>query len=162
MKPKFITIHCSATRPKNDYNLESLRRAHVEGNGWSDIGYHFYITTDGIMHWCRPLSRNGAHVLGHNDDNIGICLEGGLNNDTGRPDDTYSSGQLANLYNIVSHLIIKYEIEPKNIKGHRDWFGDSNGDGKINSKDWLKECPCFDVRSRMAENLKFAVEASPQ
>ena len=26
-------------------------------------------------------------------------------------------------------------------------FGDTNKDGKIDSRDWLKECPCFDVKS---------------
>ena len=145
MEPKFITIHCSATKPRHNFDLEKLRNLHVKRNNWSDIGYHFYITTDGLLHSCRPLSRNGAHVKGFNADNIGVCLEGGLNNDTGRPDDTYNSGQMAALRTITQYLQKSFAIADKDVKGHRDWFGDANGDGIINNQDWLKDCPCFDV-----------------
>jgi N-acetyl-anhydromuramyl-L-alanine amidase AmpD len=146
MTPTFITIHCSATKPKNRFSVEQLRNVHVDQNGWSDIGYHFYITTDGELHPCRPLDRNGAHVRGHNANNIGICLEGGLNNDTGKPDDTYNSNQMVALKDIVKYLQDSFAIEDENIKGHRDWFGDANGDGVVDSRDWLKACPCFDVQ----------------
>ena len=145
MESKFITIHCSATKPKHDFSVEKLRNLHVTRNGWSDIGYHFYITTDGGLHTCRPLNRSGAHVRGHNKGNVGICLEGGLNNDTGKADDTYNSGQMLTLNDIVKHLQSSFSIEDKNVKGHRDWYGDANGDGVINNQDWLKECPCFSV-----------------
>ncbi len=94
MNPKYITIHCSATKPKHDFSVDKLLDLHVNQNGWSDIGYNFYITTDGRLHLCRPLNRSGAHVKGHNTGNIGICLEGGLNNDTGKPDDTYTNHQM--------------------------------------------------------------------
>jgi len=130
--PKFITIHCSATKPKVNYNVDRLRETHVNQNGWSDIGYHFYITTDGRLTPCRPLSRNGAHVKGYNTDNIGICLEGGLNNDTGRPDDTYTSYQYETLRQIVKDLQERYGISDSDVKGHRDWGAN-------------KACPCFDV-----------------
>mgnify|MGYP003673210391 FL=1 len=150
MEPKFITIHCSATKPKHNFSLEKLRNLHVNKNGWSDIGYHFYITTDGRLHFCRPLSRNGAHVKDFNTDNIGVCLEGGLNNDTGRTDDTYNSGQMLTLNIIVKHLQKSHEIDDENVKGHRDWFGDANGDGVINNQDWLRVCPCFNVGDWMA------------
>lgn len=139
MKPKFITIHCSATKPKNRFTVDDLRQLHVNNNGWNSIGYHFYITTDGNLHPCRSLSRNGAHVKGHNADNIGVCLEGGLNNDTGKPDDTYTSHQMAALKDIIEYLQNSFAIEDENVKGHRDWYGDNKGD-------WLKMCPCFDVQ----------------
>ena len=146
MNPKFITIHCSATKPKNSFGVDKLRELHVDKNGWSAIGYHFYITTDGRLNPCRPLNKPGAHVKGHNTDNIGICLEGGLNNDTGKPDDTYSSHQKDALREIVNYLQDSFGIDDENVKGHRDWSPDSNGDGKVDSKDWLKACPCFDVQ----------------
>ncbi len=146
MQPKFITIHCSATKPKHSFTVEKLRESHVVRNKWSDIGYHFYITTDGNVHVCRPLDRTGAHVKGHNEDNIGICLEGGLNNDTGRPDDTYNSFQMDALGKLTEILQSRFNVKDKNVKGHRDWYGDSNNDGKVDSRDWLKACPCFDVQ----------------
>ena len=29
---------------------------------WTDIGYHFYITLDGVVHACRPVERR-VHPL---------------------------------------------------------------------------------------------------
>ncbi|AUR96787.1 N-acetylmuramoyl-L-alanine amidase [Vibrio phage 1.232.O._10N.261.51.E11] len=150
MNPKFITVHCSATRPKHNFSVDALRDLHVNKNGWSDIGYHFYITADGTVNLCRPLTRNGAHVKGHNTDNIGICLEGGLNNDTGKPDDTYNHNQRAALKALVKKLQHEHGISQENVKGHRDWYGDANGDGVIDRHDWLKACPCFDVKKEIA------------
>ena len=158
MNPKYITIHCSATKPKHNFSVDKLRELHVNRNGWSDIGYHFYITTDGEVYKCRPITKNGAHVKGHNKDNIGICLEGGLNNDTGKPDDTYNHYQMRSLGSLVKFLQYGHSISIDKVKGHRDWYGDYNGDGKIDRNDWLKECPCFDVQEWVGTNLKLATE----
>ena len=144
MKPKFITVHCSATRPKHSFTVDRLRDLHVKVNGWSAIGYHFYITTDGILHPCRPLTRNGAHVSGHNADNIGVCLEGGLDNATGKPANTYNTEQMSALKQIVEHLQNSFGIDDAQVCGHRDWYGEK--------KDWKKECPCFDVHEWMKNN----------
>ena len=138
MNPKYITIHCSATKPKHDCGVDWLSDLHINQNGWSDIGYHAYITTDGKINFCRPLTRTGAHVKGHNDDNIGICLEGGLNNDTGKPDNTFSSHQMLALKGLVKSLQDAYWINNSNVKGHRDWGAN-------------KACPCFDVRKWIKE-----------
>jgi N-acetyl-anhydromuramyl-L-alanine amidase AmpD len=32
------------------------------------------------------------------------------------------------------------------VLGHRDLSPDKNNDGKITPDEWLKACPCFDVR----------------
>ncbi len=145
MKPKFVTVHCSATRPKNEFTVANLRDLHVRQKGWSDIGYHFYITRDGIIHPCRPLSRNGAHVKGHNKDNIGVCLEGGLSDRIGEPENNFTEEQFSALRYLLTEMQSNYGIPDCNVKGHRDWFPDLNGDGVIDRRDWLKECPCFDV-----------------
>lgn len=56
-----LVIHCSATRYDRDYPIEALRADHV-ARGFADIGYHFYITRDGMIHRCRPVNQIGAHV----------------------------------------------------------------------------------------------------
>lgn len=136
MNATHVTIHCSATKPKANYNMSKLFNDHVNVNKWSAIGYHFYITTDGRLHPCRPLSKSGAHVKGHNTGNIGVCLEGGLNNDTGKPDDTFNYNQMVALKDIVEYLQNSFGIEDANVLGHRDWG--------VN-----KACPCFDVKEWM-------------
>lgn len=65
------------------FPVERLRECHLQ-RGFRDIGYHFYITRDGVLHHCRPVSEIGAHVRGFNRHSIGICYEGGLD-ENGRP-----------------------------------------------------------------------------
>ena len=44
-----IIIHCSATREGQDIPVETIKKWHTEGRGWTDIGYHFYIELDGTI-----------------------------------------------------------------------------------------------------------------
>ncbi|CAL9983791.1 amidase [Vibrio phage D81] len=149
MQPKHITVHTSATPPSAKITVNEIRQMHLN-KGWSDIGYHFVITRDGILQVGRPLSRNGAHVKGHNKDNIGICLVGGVDKN-GKAENNFNDKQFEALRYLISELSGRYGIKEESIKGHRDWFTDINGDGIVDSRDWLKECPCFDVKSKLLE-----------
>lgn len=69
-----VWIHCSAaSRP--DINAADVDQWHKK-RGWSGIGYHFFIKTDGTLEKGRDLNRIGAHVKGYNKRSIGICLNG--------------------------------------------------------------------------------------
>lgn len=149
MNPKYITVHCSASRLSAKANVESIRREH-KAKGWSDIGYHYVIDRDGSINTGRPLYRNGAHVQGHNTDNIGICLIGGVT-EALKPVNNYTDEQWGSLRYLLTDLISKYGIPLESIKGHRDWFPDLNGDGVIDKRDWLKDCPCFNVSDKLTE-----------
>ena len=50
------------------------------------------------------------------------------------------------LHKLVFELLDKYP-NIKEVIGHRDASTDKNGDGKITRNEWIKDCPCFDVRS---------------
>ena len=151
MKPRYITVHCSATPPSMDIGVDEIRRMHTK-KGWSDIGYHTVIKRDGTVEDGRPLVRIGAHVKGHNQDNIGICLIGGVD-ENNKPQNDFTNAQFDSLRSHISGLCGVYGIKQENIKGHRDWFEDTNGDGIIDSRDWLKECPCFSVQDKLKEWL---------
>ena len=126
-----IVVHCSGSRCDHRYTMKMLRYDHVHNNGWTDIGYHFYITLDGVVHACRPVERMGSHALGYNAHSIGICYEGGLDAN-GRPADTRTPAQKAAMRELLKSLCTDYpEAE---ILGHRDLPGVH------------KECPCFDVK----------------
>ena len=45
-------------------------------NGWSGIGYHFFVRKDGTVYRGRPEDTVGAHAGGSNSDSIGVCFEG--------------------------------------------------------------------------------------
>jgi N-acetyl-anhydromuramyl-L-alanine amidase AmpD len=46
---------------------------------------------------------------------------------------------------------LKRDHPQAEVLGHRDLFKDRNGDGRITRADWLKDCPCFDVRAWTSE-----------
>ncbi|USL90055.1 hypothetical protein [Vibrio phage vB_VpaS_CHI] len=150
MYPKRITVHCSANRKGRYLTATELRKFHTDpepvGKGWSDIGYHFVIRTDGAVDKGRPITRQGAGVGGQNKDNVHICLVGGLDA-KGKPAFTYTDVQMNALYGLISDLTDKYQIPLDKVCGHRDYSPDLNGDGNITEDEWIKVCPCFDVRS---------------
>lgn len=146
---KFIAIHCSASKPSAKVDAADIDRMHRK-KGWLQIGYHFVITRTGKVETGRPLWMQGAHVAGFNDCSIGICLAGGLNETTGKPENNFTDDQFAALTILLNELRPKFPIDVV-VQGHRDFFGDTNKDGQINSRDWLKDCPCFDVQQWMEE-----------
>lgn len=131
----YIILHCSATPAGQDVSVETIRRWHVVGNGWTDIGYHFIIGIDGTLHRGRSLERPGAHTKGWNT-NIGVCYVGGLNKQR-RPKDTMTPEQEATLRALVAHLRAVYGT-PLPLRGHND-FTDK------------KACPSFKVQTKFPE-----------
>ncbi len=130
-KITLIIIHCSATRVTQNYSFDACRRDHMEHRRFTDIGYHYYITKDGVVHDGRPLERNGAHCRHHNKHSIGICYEGGLDK-AGKPADTRTSEQKLALEELIEEL--KWQYPKALVVGHRE----------LNPE---KACPCFDAVS---------------
>lgn len=144
-----ITIHASATYMDQDIDIEDVRKWHTDpkphGNGWSDVGYHFFIKLDGTIQKGRSTLVPGAHVAGHNTGNLGICLAGGLDPD-GKPAFTFTEAQMLSLKTLVEGLLDYYGLPKERVCGHRDWSPDLNGDGIISPNEFMKDCPCFDVK----------------
>jgi N-acetyl-anhydromuramyl-L-alanine amidase AmpD len=117
--------------------------------GFAMVGYHRVILLDGTVVQGRPYTTQGAHVAGNNHNTLGICMVGGLAED-GTPKNTYTSAQMTAL---AAELINLKKLFPsiRQICGHRDYSPDLNGDGIITRNEWIKECPCFDVKAKMAE-----------
>lgn len=128
-KVTLLVIHCSATPPGARLSFDDCRRDHIRHRGFSDIGYHFYLTRDGTVHRGRPLERVGAHCLHHNRHSVGICYEGGLDA-LHRPADTRTPEQKASLLALLRRL--KREFPQALIVGHHD----------LNPE---KPCPCFEA-----------------
>jgi N-acetyl-anhydromuramyl-L-alanine amidase AmpD len=146
-----IVIHCSATRAGQDVRAADIYKMHKE-RGFAMIGYNYVIDLDGRIESGRPLSRDGAHCntaglsgLAYNKHSIGICYVGGLDKN-GKAADTRTREQKIALHNLVYLLLDEYP-NIKEVIGHRDASPDKNKDGKISSNEWIKQCPCFDVRA---------------
>ena len=144
-----ITVHCSATKPSQKHDVDSIRKMHLN-RGWSDIGYHGVITRDGEYQEGRPIERNGAGVKGHNTGAIHICMIGGVD-ENNKSVDNFTEIQFEALRYMITHFTSKYGVKEENILGHRDYSPDLNGDGKITSNEFIKMCPCFDVQKKLQE-----------
>lgn len=114
-------IHCSASdNPKHD-NVETIRRWHM-GRGWSDIGYHYFISTEPAeVHDGRPVSRTPAAQKGHNKRAIAICV-------SGKDLEKFTEAQFDRLRELVHE--IDAEVGPLRWRGHREVS--------------RKACPVFD------------------
>lgn len=134
-KINLIVVHCSATRVNKNFTVEQLEACH-KARGFKGIGYHFYITKDGILYPCRPENEIGAHARHYNAHSIGICYEGGLD-ENGKPADTRTPEQKKTLEELLYSLSLSYPNAE--ILGHRDLPG------------VRKACPSFDVSSWPAE-----------
>ena len=124
-----LIVHCSATPEGRNFDFEACRTDHIRHRGFKDIGYHYFLTRDGVIHRGRRLETVGAHCLHHNRHSIGICYEGGLDAE-GRPKDTRTLAQKASLLALLREL--KKLFPDALIVGHRD----------LNPQ---KSCPCFDA-----------------
>lgn len=142
-----IIIHCTATREGQDMTVAQIDKIHRK-NGWAGIGYHFVIYRDGTVHDGRDINKVGAHTAGFNTGSIGVCYVGGLDKN-GKPKDTRTIKQKNSLYVLLCKLMMMYDI--KEVKGHRDYSPDTNGDGKISKYEWIKSCPCFEVSDFLSE-----------
>ncbi len=117
----YIVVHHSVT--PEYYTVEDIRRIHLR-KGFSDIGYHYLITKDGLQVG-RPIIYRGAHALSEkkpflgidmNRVGIGLCIIGNF---------TYEppSDRLVNETAYVIHrLCRKYKIkgDRNHIIGHRE------------------------------------------
>ncbi len=137
-----IIIHCSATRSNVRLEPADLTKMHRR-RGFNGCGYHFYIRRTGEICDMRPVERIGAHCKGHNEGSIGICYEGGLDA-KGNPADTRTKEQIKAMRSLVE--VLKREFPITVVAGHRDFSPDADGDGVIEPEEWIKVCPCFDVK----------------
>lgn len=129
---RYLVLHCSATRCDCDYPPEQMLRDH-KARGFRTIGYHFYVRKDGTMTQHRKLLEVGAHCRPFNRCSIGICYEGGLD-EQGRPADTMTAEQHRTLTDLFTLLL--QQFPDALIMGHRDMRGSTP-----------KECPCLDTRA---------------
>ncbi len=148
-----IIVHCTATRPewwsgkRTSEKVAEIKRWHVEGNGWADIGYHYLIDRDGTVANGRPVSRTGAHVAGHNTGTIGISLFGGHGSaETDAFVDNFTLAQDTALRLLLNQLREKYG--DVSVTGHNEYAA--------------KACPGFNVRQWMAFGAGRPRTATPE
>lgn len=119
-----IVLHCSDSFYGDIEVIDSWHK----DNGWIMSGYHYIITNcfpkhinwfsktpvpsmDGKIHESRPEEFQGAHVLGHNNHSLGVCMIGRHGQFTSKQ-----------LYSAVEVCLDLIDAHPtiRNIKGHTE------------------------------------------
>ncbi len=121
--PWRVTIHHSegrrtTTLKQSEAEARFIQNFHIHGRGWSDIAYHFLVDARGNILEGRPEGVLGAHTLGNNEGNVGIVLLG-----TYHPpvNDAPTKAQLDAVAALGRYLVSRYGIDPKSLRGHRDY-----------------------------------------
>ena len=131
---KLIVVHCSATRCDRNFSVENLRATGIAKFG--QPSYHWYIRRNGNLVPILPETVRGAHARGYNRCSLGICYEGGLN-EQGLKVDTRTPLQKATLYELLKSLHSDYP--QARIIGHKEL------------PHVAKECPCFTPSTEYAD-----------
>lgn len=108
-----IIVHHTAS-PQNT-TVDQIRDWHVNGNGWSDIGYHYIILADGTLERGRNVNRTGAHCKNKNKGSIGVCVTGNTSNEPP------TMQQIESLKGTLGMLIEDYLLTRQDVYGHRDF-----------------------------------------
>lgn len=90
---------------------EDIDRWHKK-NGWTCIGYHFFVKKDGTIYRGRQENSVGAHAGGANSNSIGICFEGRYETEQ-MPNTQVEAGK-----ELVAYLKNKYGISK--VQKHSD------------------------------------------
>ena len=116
-----LVVHCSDTPDDEDLSVRDIHAMHL-GFGWHGVGYHRVIRRDGTLEHARPDCWIGAHVYGHNEISLGVCL-------IGRRE--FTDAQFATLETVLEDWLNTYPDAC--ICGHRDFVYTE------------KTCPNFDI-----------------
>lgn len=111
LQPLRITLHhtfisptpsANATQAQERDRMRLLYSSHVNGNGWSDIGYHFIIMPSGRVYEARSERKRGAHDVIN--DGLGIAFDGVYTSQT------ITSAQYESAVELCTRLCKRYGI----------------------------------------------------
>lgn len=114
---KYIVLHHAESSSCTAQQIDEWHKA----NGWSGIGYHFFVRKNGEIYRGRPINAIGAHVQGKNNESIGICAEGSYTKET------MPQIQKKTIAELIKYLKDNYYPNAR-IVGHGE-IGDSNCPG---------------------------------
>lgn len=136
-----IAVHCTATPIGRDIDAHDIDNMHI--NRWgvnSGCGYHYIIKLDGTIEKGRWVDYGGAHVRGRNSDTIAVSYVGGVDKNLNAVEDAATDAQVKSLEELLSLLVDLYNLDPKDVLGHREF-------PKV-----YKACPCLtmdDIRKNI-------------
>lgn len=126
--PEFIVVHHTFTTPRQGEAKESVKdiqKFHMNGNGWSDIGYGFLNMVDGTLIEGREGSLKQA-ILGNAVRGAHAGSDRGnrspsVSNEGNFMTTPMNTQQWQSLVDMCAALCESCDIDPSKIRGHRDF-----------------------------------------
>ncbi len=134
-----VFIHCSASDNPDHDDVSVMQEWHVEGRGWEDVGYHFFVRKDGTLQEGRSLEKIPAAQAGNNTDTIAICLHG-------LAEERFTKAQFDTLIRLCSEIDVAY-----------DSLVTFHGHCEVSSK----TCPVFAYRDVLGLDAHGSLELAP-
>lgn len=119
--PKMIVVHISDRNPQTGEVFKSARevdRFHRDVRGWAEIGYHYTIDANGVVEKGRHDRITGAHVKGHNQDSLGICLLA--------VDGLFTLPQIDALVYLIRRLQAQWAIPLEQVTTHNEFTNEKS------------------------------------
>ncbi len=142
---QYIIVHCTAGSQQTT-TVEKLK-SHWRGLGWHAPGYHYVVFPSGHTERLAEDDTICNGVKGYNAASLHVAYVGGIDRN-GKPIDNRTEAQKAALYFLLEQLKSRYPAAT--LAGHRDFSPDLDGNGEISEDEFIKYCPCFDVKSEYA------------
>lgn len=143
MKIQKLVVHHSASNSVTTKTAD-IERWHKQ-RGFSQIGYHKIIESNGNIVNGRPETTQGAHAKGANQSSLGVCVIGDFENEVP------SATQVTALISVLTDWCKAHKLKTTNIYGHFNVPGGSTktscpGNNLINRLTIIKQ--------KVALNLK--------
>ena len=129
-KRLFAVHHTAGQAKSDDETVKQIQIFHMSGRGWADVGYHFLIGPDGKIFEGRELKYQGAHVLRHNRESIGInflgCYDSVECHGPKYPEvSEVTDEMIPSMGELIGALSLHYgiDIDASTVKGHKEFAG---------------------------------------
>lgn len=123
---EYIVLHHAAAVMCTAAQVDQWHKS----NGWSGIGYHYFIRKDGSIYRGRPEWALGAHVQGMNNCSLGICAEGNYDIEQTMPNTQYNA-----ILALIADIHTRYPSAK--VVGHKE-IGSSDCPGRYYPLENLK------------------------
>ena len=145
---RFIHIHHSGGATTDDMGgpmeqAKIIKHFHIDGKGWSDIGYHLILHPNGTWIVGRDLERKPASIRGQNSGALAVLILGNFESDI------LEGEQLEEIQKFTSEMM-KLGYEKDQFKFHRD-LAPTKCPGKNIEKDMIFKNGKTDFEGHWAE-----------
>lgn len=109
---QLVIVHHTAINPA--IGAERIAEHRVDKQGWPGIGYHYFITPEGVIQQTNELTTEASHAGSYNPAAIGVCFAGDFTQ-VGP-----TSAQVEAGAQLIAWLMGQFNLSPEAVKGYKE------------------------------------------